>query len=61
MADRVGEGPVTVLATDDCQATVADLEARGVGVTTGPEEVPWGTHAVVEDLYGNPYDVVEER
>ncbi|WP_227374604.1 hypothetical protein [Haladaptatus halobius] len=50
-----------VLETDDCRGTVADLKARGVTVTSAPEEVPWGVSAMVEDLYGNPYNLVESR
>lgn len=61
MRDRIGQGTVTVLAVDDCRDTVAELETRGVTVTTQPEEVPWGVHALIEDLYGNPYNLVEER
>lgn len=40
MRERIGDGTTTVLATDDCRATVSQLEARGVTVTTEPEEVP---------------------
>lgn len=61
MRDRIGQGTTTVLGTDDCRSDVDDLEDRGVTVTSGPEEVPWGLSAVVEDLYGNPYNLVEQR
>ena len=37
------------------------VAGEGVEVTTEPEEVPWGIHANVVDLYGNPYNLVEER
>lgn len=59
MRERVGEGTITVIATDDCRATVDELSGRGVTVTTKPEEVPWGIHATVVDCYGNPYNLVE--
>lgn len=58
---RVGEGTTWVLETDDCRATCEQLQARGVTVTSPPEEVPWGVSAVVEDLYGNPYNLLEPR
>ena len=61
MRGRIGRGTTTVLSTDDCRGTVAELEERGVTVTTEPEEVPWGVHANVVDLYGNPYNLVERR
>lgn len=61
MQDQIGKAPTTVLAVDDCRETVAELEENGVEVTTQPEEVPWGVHANVVDLYGNPYNLVETR
>ncbi|WP_410766830.1 VOC family protein [Haloferax sp. DFSO60] len=61
MRDRIGKGTTTVLAVDDCRATVAELEERGVEITREPEEVPWGVHANIVDLYGNPYNLVETR
>ena len=61
LRERIGQGTTTVLATDDCRGTVAELDERGVTVTTPPEEVPWGVHANVVDCYGNPYNLVEER
>lgn len=30
-------------------------------MTAEPEAVPWGVHATVVDLYGNPYNLVEQR
>lgn len=48
-----------MLTVDDCRATVDDLRARDVTVTSEPEEVPWGISAMVEDLYGNPYNLLE--
>lgn len=61
MADRVGQGTTTVVETDDCRATVEDLRERGVTGSSDPEDVPWGVSAMVEDLYGNPYNLVEPR
>ncbi len=61
MRDQIGAAPTTVLAVDDCRSTVAELEDNGVEVTTQPEEVPWGVHANIVDLYGNPYNLVENR
>lgn len=59
MRQRIGEATMTVIGTDDCRGTIDELADRGVTVTTEPEPVPWGVHAIVEDLYGNPYNVVE--
>ncbi|MFC7202340.1 VOC family protein [Haloferax namakaokahaiae] len=59
MRDRIGKATPTVLAVDDCRATVAELRDRGVEITLEPEEMPWGTHANIVDLYGNPYNLLE--
>lgn len=61
MRAAVGRGTTTVLAVDDCRETVRNLEERGVEVTAEPEAVPWGLHATVVDLYGNPFNLVEHR
>lgn len=61
MREQIGQGTVTVLAVDDCEATVEELRERGVTITTEPEAVPWGVHANVVDCYGNPYNLVETR
>lgn len=61
MRERIGRGTMTVLAVDDCHETVDELDGRGVEITTEPEEVPWGIHAIIEDLYGNPYNLVEQH
>ena len=55
----VGQGTLWVLEVDDCRATVEQLKARGVKVLSEPQEAPWGVSAVVEDLYGNPYSLLE--
>ena len=37
----------------DCRQTYAELAARGVEFTKGPERRPFGLQAVFKDLYGN--------
>lgn len=61
LRSRIGEGTVWVVETDDCRGTVADLEDRGVTITSDPEEVPWGVSAMFEDCYSNPYNLVESN
>lgn len=51
---------MTVLAVDNCQDTIDTLEEMGVPILSGPEEVPWGIHAVIADPYGNPFNLVEQ-
>jgi len=59
LRERIGQGTVTVLATDDGRATVAVKRERGVTITSEPETVSWGLHANVIDRYGNPSTLVE--
>lgn len=47
------------LRADDCRATVADLEAKGVEVVNQPEDRPYGVEAVVRDNSGNWLVIVE--
>ena len=50
-----------VFASTDCRAEAEGLRQRGVTITQGPEEMPWGVQAVFEDLYGNTHVLVEAR
>ncbi|ANG62248.1 hypothetical protein A8C75_06915 [Marinobacterium aestuarii] len=56
---RIGANGFCVLASDDCRADCELLRARGVRVAEEPSEVPWGVSAIVLDLYGNPYNLVQ--
>ena len=45
--------------TDNCRQDVENLRRRGATITLEPQEVPWGTQAVFEDLYGNTHVLLE--
>ncbi len=47
------------LATDDFARDHACMLAAGVRFREAPRREPYGTVAVFEDLYGNPWDLVE--
>ena len=47
------------LHTDDFARDHARLLASGVCFRESPRREPYGTVAVFEDLYGNPWDLVE--
>ena len=49
------------LAVDDCAATVAELEAKGVVVLNPPEHRPYGVEALIRDNTGNWIVLVEHR
>ena len=56
---RVGSNAISVLATDDCEGDYKLLGSRGVELVDAPSKLPWGISAIVKDLYGNPYNLVE--
>lgn len=57
--EKVGEGTLWVVTTQDCAETTEILHDRGVEFVSMPEEVPWGVSAIFTDLYGNPYNLLE--
>lgn len=50
-----------VLHTDHCIKESTRLKEMGVKFSLDPEEAPWGTQAVFEDLYGNSFVLLEPR
>lgn len=59
---RQGGGRVFLfLHTDDFARDYAAFRARGIAFREPPREEPYGTVAVFEDLYGNPWDLVQPR
>ncbi|HEV2559957.1 MAG TPA: VOC family protein [Microvirga sp.] len=49
------------LETDDFERDHANMRAKGVTFREGPRVEPYGTVAVFEDLYGNPWDLIQPR
>jgi uncharacterized glyoxalase superfamily protein PhnB len=47
------------LATDDCRATYAELQARGVEFTEEPEERFYGIDAGFRDPFGNQWRLTQ--
>jgi predicted enzyme related to lactoylglutathione lyase len=58
---QVGQGTTWVLQVDDVHETFAELTARGVKFRGAPKLKPWGTEVVLEDIYGNAFDLVQPR
>ena len=58
---RVGQGTAWVIESDDCRKDHAAMAARGVVFSSAPSEMPWGTSAVFEDLYGNKFNLMTPR
>ena len=60
MAKGAGGGAI-YLSTDDCRATCAELESRGVDFVQPPEEQPWGIAAGLHDPSGNYIRIAQSR
>lgn len=61
MLALVGKNPSMILGTRNCRETCAELQARGVPILAEPRDMPYGVEAVLADLYGNAYVLVEPR
>ena len=59
MMEMVGKGTGTVLSTDNCRQTCAELAANGVQIIREPAVRPYGVEAIIADLYGNSFILVE--
>lgn len=59
MLERVGQNATWVLATDDCQGDYERLSALGVRFASAPQRQMYGTEAVLLDLYGNSYSLLQ--
>jgi catechol 2,3-dioxygenase-like lactoylglutathione lyase family enzyme len=57
LADRfraeLGFAPHFMLVCDDVEASVRELEAKGVEIADGPHPLPFGMAASIKDLYGD--------
>jgi predicted enzyme related to lactoylglutathione lyase len=58
---RIGSNGMCVLTTDNCQSDIQVFEVREVEIVQAPETVPWGISAIIRDLYGNPYNLVQYK
>jgi len=58
---RIGNNPMCVLRVEDCRKDCEQFKLRGVNIIDPPMEMPWGISAIIADLYGNPYNLVETR
>ncbi|MCL1872290.1 MAG: VOC family protein [Promicromonosporaceae bacterium] len=56
---QAGGSVAFFLHTDDFAATHARLVAHGVTLREEPRHEEWGTVVIFEDLYGNPWDLIE--
>jgi predicted enzyme related to lactoylglutathione lyase len=57
MESQIGKNPTWVLQVEDCRKLVYKLLKEGVKVVSEPKNEPWGVHSLIEDLYGNLFDI----
>lgn len=55
MRNRIGKSGTLVFEVSDVRQKVAELKAKGVAFEMEPTVFPWGTQAVMIDLYGNKF------
>ena len=56
---QAGDHVFLTLQTDDCRKEYKALKAKGVKFYGKPEVQQWGVDVVLEDLYGNLFDLVQ--
>ena len=61
IGNQTGGRVFLFLHTDDFWRDYKEMTARKVKFTRPPSEEPYGTVAVFEDLYGNPWDLLQRK
>tara|TARA_R110002050_G_scaffold16019_2_gene48976 strand:- start:71343 stop:71750 length:408 start_codon:yes stop_codon:yes gene_type:complete len=61
IGNQTGGRVFLFLYTDDFEKTYSDMVSKGVNFVRPVKEEPYGTIAVFEDLYGNFWDLIEEK
>jgi len=56
---QAGDHVFLTLESDDCRKEYKALKAKGVKFYGKPELQSWGVDVVLEDLYGNLFDLVQ--
>lgn len=59
IGNQAGGRVFLFLQTDDFARDYEAMRANGVTFVRDPKAAPYGTVAVFEDLYGNPWDLVQ--
>ena len=59
IGNQAGGRVFLFLSTDDFARDYAAMRAKGVRFVREPNQAPYGTVAVFEDLYGNLWDLVQ--
>jgi predicted enzyme related to lactoylglutathione lyase len=52
--------PLFTIFTNDIEGDIQSFKTKGVEVTMEVDQVAWGKHSMIKDLYGNLIYIVEE-
>lgn len=58
---QIGNGTTWVFEVDNCVETVERLRRKQVKIVEEPVASPWGTSALIADLYGNLFTLTESK
>ncbi|HXX88252.1 MAG TPA: VOC family protein [Candidatus Acidoferrum sp.] len=59
LGKQAGDHVLLTIETDDCLKDYKNMKSRGVKFYGKPEQRPYGTEVVFEDLYGNLFDLIQ--
>lgn len=61
IGNQTGGRVFLFLYTDDLKKTYSEMVSKGVNFVRPIKQEPYGTVTVFEDLYGNLWDLIEEK
>jgi catechol 2,3-dioxygenase-like lactoylglutathione lyase family enzyme len=61
IGNQTGGRVFLFLHTDDFDSDFENLKEKNIKIIRGPNEEPYGTVAVFEDLYGNLWDLIQPK
>jgi catechol 2,3-dioxygenase-like lactoylglutathione lyase family enzyme len=61
LGKQAGDHVFLTIETNNCMRDYENMKARGVKFYGKPDERPYGTEVVFEDLYGNLFDLIQRR
>ncbi len=57
---QIGKSATIVFRVDNCRETCKALAERGVEILDQPKDLPYGVQAIIKDLYGNSWVLLEQ-
>jgi catechol 2,3-dioxygenase-like lactoylglutathione lyase family enzyme len=59
LGKQAGDHVLLTIETDNCMKDYEEMKQKGVKFYGKPEQRPYGTEVVFEDLYGNLFDLIQ--